>query len=127
MKRPCSLINLLYPWTGYLIIMSEISGAVRLNLVTIILGEDVNYGWYATGPMYDVAFQQVDEIYPGLLANSTRHVLYQKNVLDCSDAAANVVAMAGKVFGLVGGSNSTTVLFTPGMLIANTLTYFEVI
>ena len=88
--------------------------APRLNIIILILGEDPNYGYYDTGPMYDVAFRHVDQMYPGLFANTTRHVLYQRNVVECSSAAANMVELVGKVMDLVDHFNGPTVLFSPG-------------
>ncbi|GAV00671.1 hypothetical protein RvY_11489 [Ramazzottius varieornatus] len=86
----------------------------QMNIIILILGEDPNYGYYSTAPMYDVAFQHVGQIFPGLFANTTRHVLYKKNVLDCSSAAANMVELMGQVVARVDHSSGPTVLFSPG-------------
>lgn len=112
--RKSILMYLLWNLTIHQTFVSSTATAVRLNIIIIILGEDPNYGWYATGPMYDVAFQHVGKLYPGLLNNCTSHILYQRNVTDCSAAAANVVAVTGQMFGFVSGNNDTTVIFSPG-------------
>ncbi|GAV00669.1 hypothetical protein RvY_11487 [Ramazzottius varieornatus] len=64
--------------------------------------------------MYDVAFQHADQMFPGLFANTARHVLYKRDVVDCNSAAANMVELMGQVVAIVDRASGPTVLFSPG-------------
>ena len=90
------------------------TSALKVNVVILILGEDVSFGYYATAPMYDVAFERAAVLYPELFANTTKHVLYQKNVKDCASAAANMIDLAGRLFDFVQDKDGITVLLSPG-------------
>ncbi|GAU89536.1 hypothetical protein RvY_02078 [Ramazzottius varieornatus] len=88
--------------------------SVHINIVILILGEDPSFGYYATAPMYDIAFERAARMYPSLFPNTTRHVLHQKNVRDCASAAANMVDVAGKMMDLVDRQEGLTILMSPG-------------
>ena len=89
--------------------------ALKINFVILILGEDVNYGYYASAPMYDIAYERAAIKYPEVYAQSSRHVLYQKNVKDCASAGSDMLDVAGKLFDLVSDQpDELTILLSPG-------------
>ncbi|GAV02751.1 hypothetical protein RvY_13277 [Ramazzottius varieornatus] len=85
-----------------------------INIVILVLGEDPSYGYYATSPMYDLAFRRASTMYPELSARTRKHVLYQKNVKDCAAAGADMLDVAGKLFDLLDSHDGPTVLLAPG-------------
>ncbi|GAV00416.1 hypothetical protein RvY_11265 [Ramazzottius varieornatus] len=89
-------------------------GLLKINFVILTLGEDVNYGFYATAPMYDIAFDRAALKYPELYSRTTRRVLYQKNVKDCASAGSDMLDVAGKMFDLVTDQDGITILLSPG-------------
>ncbi|GAV00432.1 hypothetical protein RvY_11279 [Ramazzottius varieornatus] len=101
----------------YLVFFANIfwcMSSLNVQVIILILGEDVNFGYYATAPMYDVAFERASARYPHLLANTSRHVLYQRNVKDCGEAAANMISLAGSLIDFVQDHAGLTVLLAPG-------------
>ena len=110
------LTSLLRLILGFMIIqkMSESAESHRIQIVILVLGEDPSYGYYATLPMFDLAFQRASLKYPELYSNITRHVLYQRNVKDCAAAGADMLDVAGKLFDLIDRHDGLTVLLAPG-------------
>ena len=98
----------------YLSLTHDLAQTLHVNIVILILGEDPSFGFYATAPMYDIAFEQAAQLYPALYSNTAKHVLYQKNIRDCASAAANMIDVAGRMFDLVNRQNGLTVLLSPG-------------
>lgn len=90
------------------------TGALRVNVIIVILGEDITYGYFATAPMFDLAMERSGKEYPGLMSTVSVDVLYQPRVIDCAEAGAAMMGIAGKLMDLVDKRNGLTALFAPG-------------
>ena len=89
--------------------------AIQLNVLMVIVGENINNGFFACAPFFDIGFQEVAELFPQIFANATVKRLYQPNVIDCADSNYKMVPLYGKMLPLIKNDKDTmTVLFTPG-------------
>ncbi|GAV00097.1 hypothetical protein RvY_10994 [Ramazzottius varieornatus] len=91
------------------------SDGFKLNILVVIVGENINNGYYACAPFFDTGFAEVAELYPRLYANATIRYIYEPKVIDCEESSYRMVVLLGKILPLVRQTNETmTVLLTPG-------------
>lgn len=93
------------------------SDGFKLNILVVIVGENINNGYYACAPFFDTGFAEVMELYPRLYANATIRYIYEPKVIDCEESSYRMIVLFGKILPLVRQTNDTmTVLLTPGKL-----------
>ena len=111
MKRAalCSSLNVL----NYLCSVSLAFG-FHLNIVEVILDQNPLFGLTAAAPALDVAFERCRDVYPVLMANTTRYRIYKPQNLLCVDAAGLVLSAGGEILDLVESLTGFTVFISPG-------------
>ena len=86
-----------------------------VSIITIVIGQNPMYGYYSSGPVFDIAFQTARERYPEMFANITQHTVYKpRNVSGCGDTGDMMFAVAGEVFQLLEGSKGFPIILSPG-------------
>jgi hypothetical protein len=87
---------------------------VAINIVTIIIGDNPIYGYFAQNPAYDVAFGHLEEKYPSLMKQTRRFLIYKPGLFACNDAAAMIYSVAGELDKLLRELTGFSILVSPG-------------
>ncbi|XP_055347106.1 atrial natriuretic peptide receptor 1-like isoform X2 [Paramacrobiotus metropolitanus] len=99
--------------TVLLILLSGISSR-RLTFIVVTIGDNPLYGFYASWPHYEVAFQKAASMYPDIFRNHTVQVFHKPGLRDCLDAAAEMYATTGDIYDLLQKTDGFPILMSPG-------------
>ncbi|XP_055331094.1 atrial natriuretic peptide receptor 1-like [Paramacrobiotus metropolitanus] len=91
------------------------AATTNITIITVIIGQNPMYGYYSSGPVFEVAFDTVLQAYPQLAPNIHRHMIYSdKGIVGCGDTGDMMPAMAGEVVRIVSQTKGFTLLLSPG-------------
>ena len=82
------------------------------HVIELIVGESPLMGYYAIGPAYDFAFDQMNEAYPLLKGRIKRTRFYKNGFPSCEDG--NVEALVGDVMNSARKENGHPILLSAG-------------
>ncbi|XP_055357694.1 atrial natriuretic peptide receptor 1-like [Paramacrobiotus metropolitanus] len=101
----CGLFTMFYMVHGF-----------NVNLVTVIIGNNPIYGFYAQQPAYDIAYTELKKQYPLVFEryNLIRHLIYENGSYICDNAEAKMFTVAGELDRLIRELDGFTILLSPG-------------
>ena len=112
------ILMITFAWPFFLV-FSSVIGLIhrgsRVTIFTIIVGQNPVYGYNASGPMLDVAFETVKARYPAMFANITLVRLYNAApVAGCVETADIMPSLAGRMSEAMDESNGFSIVLSPG-------------
>ncbi|OWA54611.1 hypothetical protein BV898_19010 [Hypsibius exemplaris] len=99
--------------------ISGIEGYDRrgVTIISVIIGDNPIYGYYAQSPAYDVALARALRMFPTTLSQVRRLSVYKPGNYSCPEAAALMPILAMEVDQLIRDNpRDFTVLISPGGL-----------
>ena len=94
----------------------------HITIFTIVVGQNPTYGYNASGPMLDIAFDTAKARYPIIFTNITLVRLYNAApVAGCVETGDIMPAVAGTMFKLMDKSKGFPVIISPGQYITEKL------
>ncbi|OQV12337.1 hypothetical protein BV898_13365 [Hypsibius exemplaris] len=86
-----------------------------VTIITVIIGDNPSYGYFAQSPAYDVALTRALRTFPSTLSQIRRLSVYKPGNYSCPDAAALMPILAMEVDQLIRDNpQDFTVLIAPG-------------
>ncbi|XP_055330965.1 atrial natriuretic peptide receptor 1-like [Paramacrobiotus metropolitanus] len=94
------------------------NGIFRLHLITVLNGDNRLFGYYAVGPLYDVAFRQIITDYPYVFSHVHvvhTNAIHEPGMFNCPEGAANILTTTEKIYAVIQQyPHYFTVIFFPG-------------
>ncbi|OWA54921.1 hypothetical protein BV898_19309 [Hypsibius exemplaris] len=86
-----------------------------VSIISVIIGDNPGYGYFAQSPAYDVALARALRTFPTSLSQVRRLSVYKPGIYSCPEAAALMPILAMEVDQLIRNNpGDFTVLITPG-------------
>lgn len=91
----------------------------QVTVISIVIGRNPMYGFYAAGPVFDVAFEAINKTHPEILKNTTRHGIYKPETASnlCGDTDAVMHETLGEVVKIVTDTKGFAILLSSGKLL----------
>ena len=97
------------------IVFSGLVSSTEVTIFTTVTGQNPTYGYNASGPMLDIAFEFVTAKYPAIFANINLVRLYNAaSVVGCVETGDIMHSIAGTMFQIMEKSKGFPIILSPG-------------
>ena len=86
-----------------------------VHVVEVYIGDNPIYGYIPTVATTDVAFSQLEKLYPEILANYTRKIFRVPGMYSCPESGAIMTALTGDIMTTLDRLSGFKVIISSGI------------